>query len=237
MQTIAFLFYYVTPYVAVLVFVGGIAYRLYRWQQRRPVPVHMSLYPRPRSGPGRLLDTLTDMFTLRGLWKVNRPLWVGALAMHLGLLLLLVGHVRAFTDYYFVWRLLQWGPEQQTEFSHVAGTIAGLLFMLPLLYLLGRRFGGSVKWLSTPEDYFVLVLLLGIAITGNHMRFLLDVDSEQVRSFIQGLMRFQWQPPPWSAGTSFMYHFALVQLLMIYFPFSKLMHTIGTVLSKMVARS
>jgi len=28
-----------------------------------------------------------------------------------------------------------------------------------------------------------------------------------------------------------------VQLLMVYFPFSKLMHTIGTVFSKMVARS
>lgn len=237
MEYIAFLFYYVTPYIAVIVFLGGIAYRLYCWRQKSPVTAHLSLFPRPQSRLGRLGDTLVDMFTLKGLWQVNKPLWAGGFIMHLGLLLLLLGHVRAFTDYYFLWELLQWGKEQQTQFSHVAGTIASLLFMIPLFYLLARRFSGAVKWLSTPEDYFVLVLLLGIAITGNHMRFLLEVDSHQVRNFIQGLFFFRWQPVPVSAGASFIYHFAFVQLLMVYFPFSKLSHTIGAVLSKIVARS
>jgi nitrate reductase gamma subunit len=51
------------------------------------------------------------------------------------------------------------------------------------------------------------------------------------------LFLFRWQPAPVSAGISFIYHFAFVQLLMIYFPFSKLMHTIGAIFSKMVARS
>jgi nitrate reductase gamma subunit len=237
MRTIAFFFYYVTPYIAVVVFLGGIAYRLYRWRQKSPVSARLSLFPRPESRLGRLVDTVVDMFTLKGLWKVNKPLWVGGFIMHLGLLLLLLGHVRAFTDYYFMWELLQWGEEQQDQFSRVAGTIAGLLFMVPLFYLLARRFSGAVKWLSTPEDYLVLFLLLAIAITGNHMRFLLEVDSHQVRSFMQGLLFFRWRPAPVSASTSFIYHFAFVQLLMMYFPFSKLMHTIGSVLSKMVARS
>jgi len=234
---IAFLFYYVTPYVAVAIFLGGIAYRIYRWREKEPVPAHLSLFPRPRSRLGRVVDMLVDMFTLKGLWKVNKPLWVGGFVMHLGLLLLLLGHVRAFTDYYFLWDLLQWGEEQQTHFSHVAGLIVGILFMVPLFYLLARHFGGAVKWLSTPEDYSILFLLIGIAVTGNHMRFLLEVDSHQVRSFIQGLFLFRWQPAPVTAGTSFIYHFAFVQLLMVYFPFSKLMHTVGTVLSKMSARS
>ncbi len=180
---------------------------------------------------------LVDMFTLKGLWKVNKPLWVGGFIMHFGLLLLLVGHVRAVTDYYFLWDLLQWGEEQQEQFSRVAGITAGLLFTIPLFYLMARRFSGPVKWLSTPEDYFLLILMIAIAITGSHMRFLLEVDSHQVRSFMQGLFLFRWQPAPVTASTSFLYHFAFAQLLMIYFPFSKLMHTIGSVLSKMVARS
>ncbi|NIV40513.1 MAG: hypothetical protein GWN58_67265, partial [Anaerolineae bacterium] len=76
----------------------------------------------------------------------------------------------AVTDYYFLWDLLQWGEEQQEQFSRVAGITAGLLFTIPLFYLMARRFSGPVKWLSTPEDYFLLILMIAIAITGSHMR-------------------------------------------------------------------
>lgn len=237
MEYIAFLFYHVTPYIAVIVFFGGIVYRLYRWQQKSPVPARLSLFPRPQSRLGRLVDTLVDMFTLKGLFQVNKPLWAGGFIMHLGLFLILGGHIRAFTDFYFLWNLLRWGEEQQHLFSAVAGTIAGTLFTLPLFYLLARRFSGAVKWLSTPEDFFVLFLLLGIALTGFHMRLLQKVDVRELHNFFGGLASFRWQSPPASAGASFIYHFAFVQLLMVYFPFSKLSHTIGAVLSKMVVRS
>jgi len=237
MKTLGFAFYYITPYVAVTVFVGGIVLQATRWRSKQPVPATLSLFPRPRGKLGRVADTLLDMFTLRGLFRVNLPLWIGGFIMHLGLLLLLLGHVRAFTDYYFLWDLLQWGEEQQHQFSVVAGSIAGVLFVIPLFYLLARRFSGPVKWLSNAEDYLVLALLIIIGITGSHMRFVLDPDIHEVRHFLQGLFLFRWQPAPVSAGISFIYHFATVQLLMIYFPFSKLMHTIGAVFSKMVARS
>ena len=237
METIAFIFYYITPYIAVAVFFGGLAYRIYRWRQKGPVPARLSLYPRPESRLGRLADALVDMFTLRGLFRVNKRLWVGGFVMHLGLLLILVGHVRAFTDFYFLWDLLRWGEEQQHQFSAVAGTIAGTLFTIPLFYLLARRWSGAVKWLSTAEDYFVLLLLIGIALTGFHMRLLRLVDVDELHRFFGGLATFNWQPVPTSTGGAFIYHFALVQLLMVYFPFSKLTHTIGSVLSKMVARS
>ena len=157
--------------------------------------------------------------------------------MHVGLLLLLVGHVRVATDYYFLWDLLGWGERETHTVSTVGGISAGFLFMLPLFYLLARRWSGSAKWLSTPEDFFVLFLLIGIGITGNHMRLVLEVDQHAMREFMQGLFLFSWKPLPESAGISFIWHFAFVQLLMIYFPFGKLLHTIGAFFSKMVARS
>lgn len=237
MNILAFIFYYITPYIAVAVFFGGIAYQLYRWGQKKPVGAHLSLFPRPEGRLGRVWDALVDMFTLRGLFRVNKPLWIGGFIMHLGLLLIFVGHVRAFTDLYFLWNLLNWGPEQQQTFSAVAGTIAGTLFTVPLFYLLARRWSGATKWLSTPEDFLVLLLLIGIALTGFHMRLLQEVQVQELHRFFGGLASFNWQPAPASAGASFVYHFALVQLLMVYFPFSKLMHTIGSVLSKMVTRS
>ena len=237
MEVVEYILTYITPYIAVVVLIGGIAYQVYRWRQRSPVPANLSLHPRPESRIGRLGDALLDMFTMKGLFKVNKLLWVGGFVMHLGLLLLIVGHIRVVTDFYFLWDWLSWGEAETDTFSAVAGTSAGALFAIPLLYLLFRRFAGKIKILSTPEDYFVLVLLIGIAITGTHMRLVLDVEQHPMRVFMQGLYKFSWQPVPESSGVSFVWHFTLVQLLMIYFPFGKLMHTIGSVFNKMVMRS
>ena len=237
METIEFLLAYITPYIAVIVLIGGTVYQAYRWRQRSPVPAHLSLFPRPQSRAGRLGDALLDMFTLKGLFKVNTWLWVGAFIMHLGLLLLIVGHIRVVTDFYFLWDLLRWGEGETDLFSAIAGSTAAVLFTIPLFFLFLRRWRGTVKWLSTPEDYFVLVLLLAIAFTGSHMRLLLHVDQPGMREFMQGLYFFQWKPIPESAGISFIWHFAFVQLLMIYFPFGKLLHTIGSIFNKMVMRS
>ena len=237
MEVVEYILTYITPYIAVVVLIGGIAYQAYRWRQKSPVPANLSLHPRPESRIGRLGDALLDMFTMKGLFKVNKLLWVGGFVMHLGLLLLIVGHIRVVTDFYFLWDWLSWGEAETDTFSAVAGTSAGALFAIPLLYLLFRRFAGKIKILSTPEDYFVLVLLIGIAITGTHMRLVLDVEQHPMRVFMQGLYKFSWQPVPESSGVSFVWHFALVQLLMIYFPFGKLMHTIGSVFNKMVMRS
>ena len=243
MSSIQYMLAYITPYLAMAVLLGGVAYQVYRWRQKKPTTVHLSLFPRPQGKLGRLLDALVDMFTLKGLFKVNKLLWVGGFIMHVGLLLLILGHIRTVIDFTILWKLLNWGPEETHTFSAVAGLIAAVLFTIPLFYLLGRRWSGSVKILSTPEDFFILFLLMGIAFTGSHMRFLRsELDQEAMRQFMQGLYTFQWKPFPGIAGTgsagpAFLWHFSMVQLLMIYFPFSKLMHTIGGILNKLVMRS
>ncbi len=237
METVGYILTYITPYLAVAVLIGGLIYQIRRWFQRPPVTAHLSLYPRPESRLGRVADALVDMFTLRSIFRVNRLLWAGGFIMHLGLLLLILGHIRTVTDFYFLWDLLGWGERETHTFSAIAGLGAGLLFFIPLIYLFLRRWGGPVKTLSTPEDYFALVLLSGIAITGLHMRFVLEVDQQAIREFMQGLYTFNWRPVPESAGLSFLWHFALVQLLMVYFPFGKLLHTVGAGLNNMVMRS
>ena len=239
METIEFLLAYITPYIAVIALIGGTVYQMV------PLAARPSRYPPISPCSPALKSRLAragghaplDMFTLKGLFKVNRLLWVGGFVMHFGLLLLILGHIRVVTDFYFLWDLLRWGDAETHTFSAVAGISAGVLFMIPLFYLLFRRFGGSVKFLSTPEDYFVLVLLIGIALTGMHMRMVLEVDQHAMREFMQGLYKFSWKPVPESSGISFLWHFMLVQLLMIYFPFGKLLHTIGSVFNKMAMRS
>ena len=126
MDVIEYILSYITPYLAVIVLVGGVAYQLYRWQQSKPVPAHLSLYPRPESRLGRLADTLVDMFTMKGLLRVNRLLWVGGFIMHLGLLLLILGHIRVVTDFYFLWDWIGWGEEGRGPLSKRCTVTSGL---------------------------------------------------------------------------------------------------------------
>ena len=74
MEIIEYILSYITPYIAVVVFFGGIAYQIYRWRQAKPVNAHLSLFPRPENRSGRLADALVEMFTLHGLFRVNTDL-------------------------------------------------------------------------------------------------------------------------------------------------------------------
>jgi nitrate reductase gamma subunit len=75
----------------------------------------------------------------------------------------------------------------------------------------------------------MLALLLGIALSGLGMKFLAHTDVVGVKTFFLGLMYFDIQPLP--AHPGLYVHLALVALLMIVFPFSKLLHAPGVFFS------
>jgi nitrate reductase gamma subunit len=76
-----------------------------------------------------------------------------------------------------------------------------------------------------------LLLLLIIAATGLGMKFVVfaHTDIVAVKTFFLGLMRFDIQPLPEHPGLYI--HLACVALLMIIFPFSKLLHAPGVFFS------
>ncbi len=233
MATLAFLFYYITPYIAVAVFVGGMAYRLYRWYQRKPVAAHLSLYPRPHRRWGAFMEMLIETVTLKMVFNAIKvsgsalPITAG-LALHAALFLVLLHHVPVFVSIPLVEGTVLW---------IAFGTLMGILFLALLTYALGERLGGRRKLLSVPQDYLALLLLIGIAVTGLHIHLLHRLDYGELTRFFLGLATFHWQPIPQSAGSAFIWHFAFVQLLMVYFPFSKFSHMVGYPLAKMVAYS
>jgi nitrate reductase gamma subunit len=71
----------------------------------------------------------------------------------------------------------------------------------------------------------MLTLLLAIGLTGLGMRFVAPTDIVAVKAFMLGLMRLTVQPLP--ADPALLIHLALVALLMIVFPISKLLHAPG----------
>ena len=98
--------------------------------------------------------------------------------------------------------------------------VAGLLGLWARRFLVDR-----VRYISTPSDHLMLALLLGRGASGMMLSFVSHTDIIALKAFALGLVIFDWQPLP-SDGL-ILVHLALVALLMIIFPVSKLLHAPG----------
>ena len=96
--------------------------------------------------------------------------------------------------------------------------------------LLRRWHDPLARYISRFADYFVLLLLLGIAGSGMLMRYGTRVDLVNVKRLALGLATFHPVIPD-GLSVVFLIHLMLVCTLAVYFPFSKLVHMGGVFLS------
>jgi nitrate reductase gamma subunit len=88
----------------------------------------------------------------------------------------------------------------------------------------------QIKYISLPADYFPLLLILGIVITGVLMRYVTRIHIVGIKELAMGLVTFKPVVPE-GIGSLFFVHLFLVSSLIVYFPFSKLMHMGGVFMS------
>jgi nitrate reductase gamma subunit len=167
--------------------------------------------------------------------KVNyigtKYLWAAAMAFHWSMLIVVFRHFRFFVEP--VPRIVEIVQIFDGFFQVGVPVIyaTSVLLIVSLGYLLLRRVADAkVKYISLPADYFVLYLLLGIAISGFLMRHLEKVDIVNVKAAIAGWASFQLVVPE-GVGAMYFIHVFLVSVLLVYFPFSKLLHAPGVFLS------
>ena len=82
-----------------------------------------------------------------------------------------------------------------------------------------------MRYITGPSDHLILALLITIGLTGLGMTFVVHVDVVSVKQFFLGLLSFHIQPLP--ADPLLLLHLLLVAILMIVFPYSKLLHAPG----------
>jgi len=82
-----------------------------------------------------------------------------------------------------------------------------------------------IRYITNPSDHLILALLLGIVLSGTMMRFVAHTDIVAVKAYMLGLMRLRIGALP--GDPVLLLHLALVAVLMIVFPVSKLMHAPG----------
>jgi nitrate reductase gamma subunit len=248
------------PYLAVSVFVIGLVTRVLGWAGV-PVPFRipttcgqqraldwipsqrMENPPDTRSVIGRMaLEILCFRSLLRNtrtvladgrrlIYTTDLTLWVGAMALHWAMLVILLRHLRllvvpvpGFVTF----------VEQVDGFLEIGLPVVYLtsfVFLAAVTYLLIRRIvTPMVRYISLVGDYFPLVLLFGIAASGIWLRHLAPTDLTSVKAMLLGLTHFAPVVAP-SVTPLFYGHLALVSVLLAYFPFSKLVHAPGVFLS------
>jgi nitrate reductase gamma subunit len=157
-----------------------------------------------------------EVVFFESLFKSSKWTWLFGWVFHAALLLVLLRHLRYFQE-------PVWLP---VVLIQPLGTYAGFAMVAALSGLWARRcLVDRVRYISTPSDHLMLALLLAIGLTGLGMRFVKHTDIVAVKAFMLGLLRLDWQPLP--SDPVLLVHLALVALLMIIFPISKLLHAPG----------
>lgn len=249
------LFGVVIPYVAFAAFVIGFIIRIIRWGksavpfaipttcgQEKSLPwIKQAKLDNPSSYAGVIGRMFLEIFCFRSLFRNNKVekndgelaigsakwLWLFGLMFHWSMLIIVLRHLRLFMDPIPMWISgIEW-VDGILQVGLPIVYITDVLLVGALTFLFLRRvLIPRIRYISLSVDYFPLFLLLGIAISGICMRYIFRIDITTVKELTMGLITFS--PVVGSDIQPIFYlHIFLVSTLLIYFPWSKLMHSGG----------
>ena len=202
-------------YLAVLILLVGLVNKIAQYA-RTPAPLKIPTTPAPVTKGGVVFRLVREVVLFESLFKGNKWTWLFGWIFHFGLLLVTLRHLRYFMD-------PVWLP---IELIQPFGIYGGMAMVVGLVGLWGRRFlVDRVRYITGPSDHLILALLITIGLTGLGMTFVVHVDVVSVKQFFLGLLSFHIQPLP--ADPLLLLHLLLVAILMIVFPYSKLLHAPG----------
>jgi len=248
------------PYLAVAIFLVGIAARVIGWArsavpfriptscgQQRSLPwIKSAPLENPSTGLGATGRMLLEVLAFRSLFRNTRAelkeggrlvysadkwLWAAALAFHYSFLVVLLRHFRFFASP--VPAVVMWvqGLDGFFQIGVPEWYVTDVFLVAAVGFLLARRLADAgLRYFSLVADYFPLALILGIGLSGIWIRYIGKVDVEAVKNLAMSLVTFH---PALSKGIGplFYVHLFLVCVLFAYFPFSKLVHMAGVFLS------
>lgn len=262
-QSLNYVFGVIIPYFALAVFILGIIFRVIRWarapvpfripstcgQQKSLDWIKPNKLDNPSSLWGVVGRMVLEILLFRSLFRntkasikdgkkliysVDKFLWLFAILFHWSFLVIVLRHFRFFVEPVpaFVGILQDLDGFFQVGLPIIF--ITDVAIILALAYLFARRIvNEKVRYISLASDYFPLLLILAIAVTGIFMRYFFKVDLIAVKEVLLAVLSFSPIDAKTLASLSpwFYVHFFLVSSLLIYFPMSKLVHMPGIFLS------
>jgi nitrate reductase gamma subunit len=206
-------------YLATAILIGGVAYKISVYA-RTPAPLKIPVAPAPLTRTGVAFRMLREVTVFESLFKSNKWIWLFGWMFHFALLLVLMRHLRYFTEPVWFW----------VDLIQPFGKYAAFAMMAGLGGLWARRIlVDRVRYITSLSDHLMLALLFAIGLSGLTMKFVTHTDIVSLKAFFLGLMVFDVQPLP--ADPILLVHLGLVATLMIIFPVSKLLHAPGVFFS------
>jgi len=256
-----YLFGIVIPYIAVVLFIVGIIYRVVKWA-RSPVPfripttggqqkslpwIKANNFESPYNIWGVLGRMFLEIFLFRSLFRNtkadvrdgriiyggNKWLWLGGLAFHYTFLVIIIRHFRLFMEPVPAFVTFIQNIDGLMEVGVPVLYMTDVFFLGAVTYLFLRRVViPQVRYISLASDYFPLFLLGAIGCTGVLMRYIPAFRVDIVGVKEMVISMINLNPVVISGiGSMFYLHLFLVSILLAYFPVSKLMHMGGVFLS------
>ncbi len=202
-------------YAATAILVVGVVKRVIDYWQT-PAPLKIPTMPAPRTQSGMVYRMGRELVLFESLFRSNKWIWIFGWMFHMALFLVLLRHGRYFQE----------SPWFITEIVQPFGKYGGFAMVIGLAGLWARRFiVERIRYISTPSDHLMLVLLLGIGVSGLMMTQVIHTDIVALKQFMTGLYTFEFNPMP--SDPILIIHLLLVIVLMVIFPISKLMHAPG----------
>lgn len=207
--------YTILYYAATAILILGVANKVIIYA-KTPAPLKIPTTPAPVTRMGVIVRMAKEVVLFYSLFRANKWIWLFGWIFHFALLLVLLRHLRYVTDPVWWW----------VNLIQPFGKYAGFAMVIGLAGLWARRiFVERIRYITNPSDHLMLALLVGIGLSGLAIKFVSHTDVLQVKSFFIGLMTFDLQVLP--GDPVLLIHLALVAVLMIVFPFSKLLHAPG----------
>ncbi len=254
------LFGVIVPGVAMVTFLLGVSHRILLWA-RSPVPFRIVTTSGQQGSlpwikaarlesPSTMLGVLGRMALEVGLFRSlfrntkaelrdgprlvfgeAKWLWLAAIAFHWSFLVIFLRHLRFFMEPIPAFVNLLSSLDGFFQIGAPVLYVTDVVIVLALGYLLFRRLRDpQVRYVSLFADYFPLFLLLALVLSGLLMRYIIRIDTVAVKQLAVGLVTFSPVIPK-DVGPLFFVHLVILSVLAAYFPFSKLMHMGGILLS------
>ena len=212
-------FFAILFWFATLVIVVGLAMKI-RQYWVTPAPLKIPTTPAPVTKTGVVFRMAREVVIFESLFKSNKWIWIFGWMFHISLFLVLARHLRYFQE----------DPWFLVDVVQPFGKYAAYGMVIGLLGLLARRiFVDRVRYISSPSDFLMLFMLILIGISGLVMQLFAHVDIIAIKEFFLSWMGLSIADLPISIPL--VVHLSLVALLMIVFPFSKLLHAPGVFFS------
>lgn len=214
--------YAILFYFASVVLVGGLAYKIVQYA-RTPAPLKIPTTPAPTTRTGVVLRMGREVVLFESLFRSNKWIWIFGWLFHAGLFLVLARHLRYFTEPVWWW----------VDLIQPFGKYGAFAMLIGLAGLWARRVVvDRVRYITAPSDHLMLLLLTAIGLSGALMTFVDHTDIVAVKGFFLGMLGFDFANMPALPGDALLLlHLGMVVVLMLIFPFSKLLHAPGVFFS------